>query len=316
MSVNSESIYLNSRAMICPKGFLADARNSSLEIKYHYEGDGDAFQELSLPFRISFIGRSLYRAGAQLSRTPTCTFDILYLYSGKITLSYHGHDITATQGDTILIQPDLPYVVLVDSHEPADILLISHYGESSWTYFNLLARHRVQVLRHHNPEALHPLIEKISFYMKYSFQLNLVLAVNYLVGLFTELYIGTQDREEYDRAYGQPHWLLSALNFLEHHYQRKLTVDEIASHCGMSVSHFNKLFKEYTQLSPYDYLMQIRIKKAKILLESTDDSIKQVAYRVGYPSVNHFISRFREQFGITPQQYRNKQQFLPVKTSS
>ena len=302
--MNSEAIYLNSRAMLSPKGFQLKDRSSQLQILYRCDDDSGFSQDLSLPCHISFIGRSRYRPGAALSRFPVSTFDILYLYAGNIDISYEGTSHSVEAGQAVIVIPDLSYEITVTGSVPADLLLLSHYGNASTMYFWLLAHQRVQILRHHAPESLPPVFDKIAFYMQYPFQMNLVLAVNALVGLFTELYIGTRDTDEYDRSYGQPRWLLSALSLIEASYHKKLTVEDMAVNSGLSASHFSKLFKKYTQLSPYDYLMRVRLNKARLMLENTDYPIKHIARAVGCPSVNHFIAQFRKQYDASPQELR------------
>lgn len=149
--------------------------------------------------------------------------------------------------------------------------------------------------------------------MKYPFQINLVLAVNTLIVFFTELYIGTRDQDAYDRFLGQPHWLLAALSFMEANYQKRITVEEIAENSNLSASHFSKLFKEYTQLSPYDSFLKVRINKAMLMLENTDYPVKQIARAVGYPSVNDFCAQFRKLYDVSPQELRKTREKHSIK---
>ena len=63
-------------------------------------------------------------------------------------------------------------------------------------------------------------------------------------------------------------------------------------------------FKLFFQISPIQYLHQVRMKNAQILLKEKDMKIHEIAYEVGYENVNHFIHHFKKTVGTTPAEYR------------
>jgi AraC-like DNA-binding protein len=66
-------------------------------------------------------------------------------------------------------------------------------------------------------------------------------------------------------------------------------------------------FRELFQTSPYQYRLQLCLKKAKQLLEETDDTIDQIASRVGFDTYNGFSTAFKKAFHLAPTEYRNRQ---------
>ena len=76
-----------------------------------------------------------------------------------------------------------------------------------------------------------------------------------------------------------------------------------ASH--MSVSYFSKIFKEAAGSSPYDYLLTVRLDKAKEMLRQTDCSIESIAYKTGFNSASNFLYFFKKETGISPLKFRN-----------
>ncbi|MDE6659385.1 MAG: helix-turn-helix transcriptional regulator, partial [Eubacterium sp.] len=70
------------------------------------------------------------------------------------------------------------------------------------------------------------------------------------------------------------------------------------------VSFFSKVFKETTGFSPYDYLLSVRLDKAKELLQKTDDSIQNIAFKTGFNSTSNFIYFFKKEMGISPLKFR------------
>ena len=73
---------------------------------------------------------------------------------------------------------------------------------------------------------------------------------------------------------------------------------------NMSESNFNKLFKKQTNFSPIEYLINVRLKKAKKYLRETNYIITDIALKCGFYSASHFSSCFMKQLGITPSDYK------------
>lgn len=84
-----------------------------------------------------------------------------------------------------------------------------------------------------------------------------------------------------------------------------LTIQEIAQELGISYSSFRKLFKEHTGFAPAMYQQNLRLQRAKELLSTTDESIKEIAYRLNFESPDYFSSKFKSQTGIKPSEFRN-----------
>lgn len=84
-----------------------------------------------------------------------------------------------------------------------------------------------------------------------------------------------------------------------------LTIQEIAQDLGVSYSSFRKLFKEYTGIAPAMYQQTLRLQRAKELLSTTDESIKEIAYRLNFESPDYFSAKFKSQTGVKPSDFRN-----------
>ena len=85
---------------------------------------------------------------------------------------------------------------------------------------------------------------------------------------------------------------------------KKITIDDMAKVACISKYHFSRLFKESTGQSPYKYLSQYRIDKAKDLLISTNLSVNEIALRVGFDDMSSFIYLFKQHMHVSPLQFR------------
>lgn len=87
---------------------------------------------------------------------------------------------------------------------------------------------------------------------------------------------------------------------------QSIQMDHIAGQLGVGYSLFRRLFKQYTGMSPRQYVIQLRIEKAKDLLLDRRNNVKEVAYLVGFESNHYFTRLFKEKTGLTPTQFINQ----------
>jgi signal transduction histidine kinase/DNA-binding response OmpR family regulator/ligand-binding sensor domain-containing protein len=85
-------------------------------------------------------------------------------------------------------------------------------------------------------------------------------------------------------------------------------IDSIASSLGLSRSAFFKKLKSLTGFAPVDLVKEIRLNKAVELIDNSDLSITEIAYRVGFKEPGYFGKCFRKKFNMTPTEYRNERQ--------
>ena len=110
----------------------------------------------------------------------------------------------------------------------------------------------------------------------------------------------TKARRDYKRILQ----LKQVLEFIEQNYTRPLTLQELSASVSMSPKYFCRFFSEMTHQTPMDYLNRQRIAKACLQLDTTDDSITDVAYSNGFNDLSYFIRTFKKYKGITPGKYK------------
>jgi AraC-like DNA-binding protein len=100
-------------------------------------------------------------------------------------------------------------------------------------------------------------------------------------------------------------YIHEAINFIEHNFQNNISVEDIASVCGLNRSYFGKIFKLATGKTPQDFLMNYRMIKATELLKLTDLSIGDISNAVGYENQMHFSRAFKNIYDVSPRTWRN-----------
>jgi len=104
--------------------------------------------------------------------------------------------------------------------------------------------------------------------------------------------------------------LVRAVEYIQAQLDADLTVSGIAQAVGMSRNHFTKLFKESTGQSPYQYVVEARVRKAKELLTTGKFTISEVAHHVGFADQSHLTRHFKRVFGLPPQQLLRRRQIV------
>lgn len=99
-------------------------------------------------------------------------------------------------------------------------------------------------------------------------------------------------------------------------YDSDISGEEIAEKLGVSYSSFRKSFKMYTGFAPNQYMLQIKMSKAKELLTNTDMACQQVGYAVGFETPSAFHIAFRNKVGMSPNSYREMTQGKLIESES
>ena len=85
-----------------------------------------------------------------------------------------------------------------------------------------------------------------------------------------------------------------------------LSVDDVARLMGMSRSVYFKKIKALTGIGPNDYFKSLRLQRAAELLDAGELSITEISYRIGITDSHYFSKCFKQKFGVTPTEYRNR----------
>jgi len=92
--------------------------------------------------------------------------------------------------------------------------------------------------------------------------------------------------------------------YIEDHLEHGISLEHLAGICRLSPSHFGRAFKQSEGQSPYDYLLERRVRRVQKLLALTDMPLSQIAVACGFADQSHCSRRFRERVGIPPSRYR------------
>lgn len=117
-------------------------------------------------------------------------------------------------------------------------------------------------------------------------------------------YVGQMERLRKASIYSKP--IIKSIDYICSHLHCRITAAEISKAVKLNESYFSRLFKKEVGVSVSRYILIRKIETAQNLLKHSDYSCSEISELLAFSSQSHFISRFREECGVTPFAYRNQ----------
>jgi AraC family transcriptional regulator of arabinose operon len=102
-----------------------------------------------------------------------------------------------------------------------------------------------------------------------------------------------------------------AVEYMQRHLGKPIAVGDLARRVNLSTSRFRHLFTAQTGLSPAQFLRVLRLRRARLLIERTSLSVKEVMTLVGYNDPSHFSKDFSTAYGVSPSVLRGRGVLTP-----
>ncbi|WP_044256028.1 xylose operon transcription regulator XylR [Rhodopirellula sp. SWK7] len=114
------------------------------------------------------------------------------------------------------------------------------------------------------------------------------------------------DRESTNFLAVQEPNVFAALQFIHRHFHEPIQMCDIVHHIGISRSSLEKAFRAHFRRAPIEELRRIRFESVKMLLQTTDDSVANIALQSGFQSDHNLCRAFKREFMMTPSEFRNE----------
>ncbi|WEG12433.1 AraC family transcriptional regulator [Pullulanibacillus sp. KACC 23026] len=228
----------------------------------------------------------------------------LQTVKGEGIFTFNGDDYLLTPGKGILLTPYTPHSYYAKTREWSTLYLT--FGGSVVT--SILNALEI------NFSSLYVDTKKLPFSKKVEEMLARVEKETELARLDSsaDLYSFLIMLKKFGRHQGQSSLsqnyekLRPIIQWLDVMYPENIGLREIADYAGMSSQHLSSLFRATFNMSPYAFLINLRIREAKRRLSSGEEVLlKDIAHDVGFNDVSHFIATFKRIEGVTPKKYRS-----------
>jgi AraC-like DNA-binding protein len=123
-----------------------------------------------------------------------------------------------------------------------------------------------------------------------------------------EMLAGTRNQDILPLKISPDEIIHRSVQYMRDHIEQPLSVQALAGQAGLSPAHYSRLFQNEIGCSPGQYLINLRLERAGFLLRHSRSSLSEICGAVGYESLPSFARLFKQRLGVTPSQYREKNQ--------
>lgn len=229
-----------------------------------------------------------------------CLFLVVERGAGVVQVGEKAYELEA--GDAAFVDCSRPY-----SHRTAEDLWTVH-----WTHFDgpaLLAIYHKFLHRSGKPvftvRSVNEYIELLQDIYRTAEGASYVrdMGINTLLSSLLERIMGDCWAENHQRATGK---VEDIRLYLDNNYMRPITLEGLSQHFFMEKTYLGHVFNRSMGISPIRYLTTVRIRKIKELLRFTDNTLAEIAGKVGFSSEQYLSRVFKSVEGISPREYRKR----------
>ncbi|MBI9013106.1 MAG: helix-turn-helix transcriptional regulator [Clostridiales bacterium] len=239
-------------------------------------------------------------------------YDLLLINKGQIKISTENSEYRCGAGEIVLLEPFKLYTAERKTLDDMDFYNI---------HFNIFPEHKkmlllgnalkedLNIFRIPHLNTMHEYVEKV--YANRSTEdkglENIIKSILQIV--ITEILINRFDCNslkdyELSERKGELKLINKSIEYIEQNISNPIKVTDISSEVNVSENYLYKIFIRVLGLPPTKYIMHYKIKQAKELLNYSDCTLEEIAYKLGFSSSYHLSNSFKKNLGVSPTNYR------------
>ena len=240
---------------------------------------------------VLLVCRTLAQPGDWHRRINPDFLNITYIHSGETKVRINDFSFTAEQGDLILMPPGTDYEFgTFKTAVRSGIIVQGSMVEV--------------ILRNLRNQYVFPEKEPMGYEQKIERFFQVPDAGEHQLSVWSFDILSSLTSN--DNSCRLPEILQKILLKMKNNLERPLVLNDFAEEAGISSRTMSRIFQKHLQISPHQYLLRLRMKRACQMLICDDFSIKEIAISVGYKNALNFSSEFRRVLGCSPSGFRTR----------
>jgi AraC-like DNA-binding protein len=231
-------------------------------------------------------------------------FLIHYIHEGCGTFRSGGTESHLSKGDGFLIRPSEVTYYVADQEDPWTYCWVGFDGTRAVSLLALAGLADSSVFHCDRDDVLWKCVQDVREVGRGA-AYEEIATVGYLYQFLSHLIEEHGASSPSPRAMSEV-YAQRAVRYIEDTFGMPITIGGIAAHLGIDRTHLFRVFHRHFGVSPQEYLLDFRIRKACELLRRTSLSIGEIACSVGFDEAAHFSATFRGRRGMSPREFRTK----------
>lgn len=245
-------------------------------------------------------------------------WEIMYVFRGSCDVIVEEHTLHLIEKQFIFLAANTPHRIIIHPQKPCTITNLEfvrdhkHTSDDIWVNIDdilqcnasfksfLDAESQRRYIVYHDDKniysCLRELISELCTNKQDSFYLAQVL--------FLRLMMVIVMRSSSKRAESGIGYIRRAKEYINLHYQERITLDDVAEQVDLNSEYLSRLFKKYENRTISKYILEQRLQRAAFLLLNSESSITDISFEAGFNSRQYFYRAFTARFGVTPIHYR------------
>ncbi|MBQ6680520.1 MAG: helix-turn-helix transcriptional regulator [Lachnospiraceae bacterium] len=246
------------------------------------------------------IGHYYYAPGYTRRREHALhNVQLIYVMNGEATIEYDGNILQAKKGSFVIL--DCTRVHSYHTEHGYETLWMHFQGQNAFALANAIIDRAGCVINMEDPEASYRKFREIYETFHHNEPIHEARLSELIYDLLCELYLYASS---IDMKTEKPSALGDVLSYINSHFRDDPDIDRLAGIVHISRYHFIRVFKKETGLTPHNYIVNLKIRAVKHLLQTTNLPIKDICFETGFSSESVLCAAFKRSTGMSPSEYR------------
>lgn len=229
---------------------------------------------------------------------------IHYIVNGSGTFTINNKSYELHKNNLFLIEPKVLAYYKADKETPWEYVWIGFNGTKAKHYLSQIYEPDTPpVFSYKDNSGLEQCIKEMLTYSGEKRGRDIILQ-SYLYKFIYLLITNGENTNKLTKESMAEKYVEAAAFYIANYYANDITINDAAKHVNVTRAYLYKLFKQYLDSSPQEFLINFRMEKACELLKNSNFAIGAIARSVGYKDVLLFSKIFKKTFGLTPTEYR------------
>lgn len=265
------------------------------------------YQQDHLDINIDFFGREACAPGYSFGPSVRENYVIHYILSGKGQLNIDNFTIELESGNVFILPKDIITFYQADTTDPWDYIWVGLSGTKIESYLKRSSLMEDFKINNVSESSFIKCFIELQVLSDNTYDQNIDLLMDSKIYQMLYYLVKEFPSRQLKPPTPQEQYFNQAIRYMYHHFSKNITIRDIYEHLNLSRSYFHHIFTQQSGISPQDFLMNLRMKKAGDLLIKSDNTITTISISVGYKDLLSFSKAFKNFYGLSPSHFKKSQ---------